>query len=126
MNYQNGFMKPLDEHIVADSLKVIAHFTHSQRAHLAFLNQDWRKMRTVFSWPDFENGDCRTSSEGALRIQVEGGISPDIVAGGRSRSLPDLWMQSGWWLQRLRENRNYYCFTDLDGLPEEVRGDVNR
>jgi diguanylate cyclase (GGDEF)-like protein len=114
MDFQSTFsiIKPTDENIVADSLKVIARFTQSQKAHLAVLFQDWRKTRTVFSWPEpFD------SLDGLTGINLRVGMS--------LTNQPDLWMQSGWWLQRLR-GRSYMRFSNLAALPAEVSADVGR
>lgn len=119
MDFENTPINPIDEHIVADSLRVIARFTQSQRAHLAFFYQDWRKMRTVYSWPEGEIG----GDVSGLRIQTARGD------GGPNDSLPlkahhpDLWMQSGWWMQHLRD-RPYIRFSHFEGLPSEVQEDV--
>lgn len=120
MDYQNQFMKPLDEHIVADSLRVIARFSQSQRAHLAFFYQDWRKMRTVYSWPENERGDALETVDGGLSITTHVGAGGSPADAGT-----DLWMQSGWWVQRLRE-KNYVRYENFEGLPEEVEDDVRR
>jgi diguanylate cyclase (GGDEF)-like protein len=125
MEMLNDAIKPIDASIVADSLKVIARFTQAQRAHLAFINQDWRKMRTVFSWPDFTRGYSSLFSEIGLRIQMTPSESRAKDGGDLFQPGPDLWMQSSWWLQHMA-GRNYVRFDDLDHLPDEVLGDVQR
>ncbi len=97
-------LNEIDEQIVVDSLKVIARFSCSRRALLAFLNHDWRKMRGVFAWPENPN-----QSNGA----------------DDRKKQPDLWMQSGWWIQQLRQ-KQFLRFYSLSELPDEVEIDLVR
>jgi diguanylate cyclase (GGDEF)-like protein len=121
MDQQSETSIMVDDQIVADSLRVIARFTRSLRVHLAFLHQDWRRMRTIYTWPDPEIG-------GFQAAQVEGTKHTGPASKGSvliQKLGPDLWMQSGWWLQQLRQVR-YIHYEDIDALPPEVRLDVLR
>jgi diguanylate cyclase (GGDEF)-like protein len=106
MDEVQNIPKLSEDHIVSDSLRVIARFTRVRRAHLAFLNQDWGKMKTIFSWPEGA-GDGDSGEQGSMA------------------AAPDLWMQSGWWVQQLRQ-KNFLKFSNLRGLPAEVQADVDR
>ena len=88
----------MDDTYVTDSLRVIAGFSRSKSAHLVVLNQDWRRGRCVYSWP---------KKKTASLVHL------------------DFWMQSGWWVRKLR-TEGFVRFNDFSSLPLDVRNDLER